>query len=59
VKDFFDQIRPFSFLILVFALRYPPIMAHTVGPAEDWAMDQAMFVFMKGVMLVNPTFGHG
>ena len=48
VKNFFDQIRPMSFWLLLLVINFTPLLNKTVGPVENWAADQAIYVFSLG-----------
>ena len=48
VKEIFDQIRPYSFFLLLLIINFTPLLDKTVDPIEAWAGDAAITTFALG-----------
>ncbi len=51
IELLFDQIRPFSFILLIMLINFTPIFRYTLAPVEAWAMGLASQALGAGINL--------
>lgn len=51
VEELFDQIRPYSFIILIALIQFTPILRYTIGPLQAWMSNLAFAVIRSGAGL--------
>jgi Zn-dependent protease len=51
IELLFDQIRPFSFILLIMIINFTPILSITLGPVQQFAVETAYAVQDAGIRL--------